>query len=246
MFLVVLQLTLLLTPFAWSQETFTVSTSYQNLLSNSRGNGILDQLFREAFGRLGIEVEMVFTRTDFSIVDVNAGILDAEANRIAGLDEQFTNLRRVSEPNMTMEFVAFSRRPLEIDGWESIRDLDIGIVAGWKILEDHTRDFPHVVTVPTEAQLFEMLSKDRIDVALYAKLTGYAAIHQMGFTGISHLEPPLAVRPMYLYVHESKEELVDDIARAIRAVKEDGTYEAIFEEVLSRYGIPRGIAEQMR
>ncbi len=236
---------LFLSPSAWSQETFTVSTSYQNLLSNSQGNGILDQLFREVFGRLGIDVDMVFSRTDLSIVDVNAGVLDAEANRIAGLDEQFTNLRRVPEPNMTMEFVAFSRRPLEIGGWESIRDLDVGIVAGWKILEDHTRDFPYVVTVPTEVQLFEMLSKDRIDVALYAKLTGYAAIHEMGLTGISHLEPPLAVRPMYLYVHESKEELVDDIARAIRMVKADGTYQAIFEEVSSRYGIPRGIAEQM-
>jgi polar amino acid transport system substrate-binding protein len=244
--LVTLLLALFLTPSAWSQETFTISTSYQNLLSNPQGNGILDQLLREAFGRLGIDVEMVFSRTDLALVDVNAGIFDAEVNRIAGLDEQFTNLRRVPEPNMTMEFVAFSRRPIEIDGWESIRDLDIGIVRGWKILEDHTEDFPYVVTVPTEVQLFEMLSKERIDIALYAKLTGYAAVHQMGFAGISHLEPPLAVRPMYLYVHESKEALVDDIAGALRAVKADGTYRVIFEEVLRRYGISPGIAEQVR
>lgn len=230
-------------PFAWSQETFTVSTSYRNLLSNSQGDGILDQLFRETFRRLGVEVEMVFSRTDRSILDVNAGILDAEANRIAGMEAQYPNLRRVPEANMTMEFVAFSRRPLEIEGWESIRDLDIGIVKGWRILEQNTEGFPYVVTVPTETQLFEMLSRDRIDVALYAKLTGYATLGEMGLSDISHQGPPLETRQMYLYVHESKGPLVDDIAHALRGVKSDGTYQAIFAEVLRRYGVPSELPE---
>lgn len=218
-------------------DTFTISNSYRNLLSNGEHTGILDRVFMEVFERLGIELEIVFTSTDRSIVDVNAGILDAEANRIAGMEEMYPNLRRVPEPNMTMEFVAFATRDIPIDGWESLRNLDIGIVRGWKILEDNTRGFPYVVTVPSEVELFNMLEQGRIDVALYAELTGHAAVQEMGLKSIRHLEPPLARRDMFLYVHQSHSGLTDDIARVLREMKQDGTYQAIMDQVLAEYGI---------
>jgi polar amino acid transport system substrate-binding protein len=219
------------------QDVFTISNSYQNLLSNREQTGILDRVFIEVFERLDMEIEIVFTSTNRSMVDVNAGIIDAEANRIAGMEESYPHLRRVPEPNMTMEFVAFARRDLQIDGWESIRNLDVGLVRGWKILEDHTTDFPFVVTVPTEVELFNMLRRDRIDVALYAKLTGYAVLQEMGLEGIQHLEPPLATRDMYLYVHERHADLTDDIAQALREIKQDGTYQSIVNQVRAEYGI---------
>lgn len=220
-----------------AQDVFTISTSYQNLLSNRRQTGILDQVFIEAFDRLGIEMEIVFTPTNSSMRDVNAGIFDEEINRIAGMDAEFPHLVRVPEPNMTMEFVAFSGRDIEIDGWESIRGLDIGLVRGWRILEENTQGFPYVVTVPTEVELFTMLRRDRIDVALYSNLTGYCCLQEMGIDGITHRDPPLASRDMYLYVHEQHADLVDDIARVLREMKQDGTYATIVADVRDAYGI---------
>ncbi len=220
-----------------AEEVFTISNSYQNLLSNDQETGILDRVFKAVFDRIGMEVELVFTPTNESLPDVNAGIVDAEANRIAGMEALYPNFRRVPEPNMTMEFVAFSKDNHEIDGWESIRELDIGIVRGWKILENHTQNFPYVVTVPTEVELFTMLEKGRIDIALYAKLTGYACLKEMDLQHISHLEPPLETRKMYLYVHKKHADLTDDIARALREIKSDGTYEQIVDDVRKNYGI---------
>ncbi|MCF7938555.1 MAG: transporter substrate-binding domain-containing protein, partial [Spirochaetales bacterium] len=213
--LTILFLVIYSAPNLRAEQPFIISTSYQNLLSNDRETGFLDRLFTEAFRRLGIDMEIVFTPTEKSLIDVNEGILDAEANRIAGIQQQYPNLRRVPEPNMTMEFVAFSRRSFPLDGWESIRGLDIGLVRGWKILENHTEDFASVAKVPTEKELFRMLSMGRIDIALYSKLTGYAVIHEMGLEGISHLEPPLAEKKMYLYVHKKHEARTDDIARVL-------------------------------
>ncbi|MFW6288627.1 MAG: substrate-binding periplasmic protein [Spirochaetota bacterium] len=169
---------------------------------------------------------------------MNAGIFDAEANRVAGMEDSYPNLRRVPEPNMTMDFVAFSKVSREMAGWNSIRDLDVGIVRGWKILEEHTSEFPHVVTVQSEVELFTMLRKDRIDVALYARETGYATLHQLGIEGISHLEPALASRDMYLYVHARHEDRAETIARVLQEMKIDGTYEAIVADVRSSYGVP--------
>lgn len=220
-----------------AQDTFTISNSYQNLLSNREQTGMLDLLFIELFNRLDMEAEIVYSSTERSLPDVNAGVFDGEGNRIAGMEAQYPNLRRVPEPNMTMEFVAFAKHEHKIEGWDSIRDLDIGIVRGWRILEDNTKDFPHVVTVPTEVELFNMLRMGRVDVALYSKLTGYSIIREMELEEIFHLEPPLATRDMYLYVHARHEALTYDIARVLGEIKQDGTYRLIVDRVMNEYGI---------
>jgi len=212
---------------------FTISTSYKSLLSNPEQTGMLDRLIKEAFRRIGLRAQIVFTPTERSLVDVNAGLLDGELNRVEGMERSLPNLVRVPEPNMTMHFVAFAKHPYPIDGWKSIETLHIGIVRGWKILENNTRGFPHVTLVPTETELFTMLHKDRIDVALYAKLTGYEQLSLRGFTGIRHLEPPLASKEMFLYLNKKHEALAEPVAKALREMKQDGTYDRIVREATS-------------
>jgi len=228
----------LVIPVVHAQETFTISTSYQNLLSNSEGTGMLDLILNEAFRRIGMKVEFVYTTTGKSLVDVNAGVFDGEINRIAGMETQYPDLRRVPEPNMVMDFVAFATKPFRISGWESIRDLDIGLVRGWKILEDNTKGFPNVVTLPTELELFNMLRKGRIDVALYDLYTGYVVLNELGMKDAVSLDPPLASREMFLYVHKKHDALRDRIAVALREMKADGTWSRIVAQVRTAYGIP--------
>jgi polar amino acid transport system substrate-binding protein len=215
------------------EQPFTVSTSYKSLLSNPEQTGMLDLIVKEAFRRIGIEAEIVFNPTERSLADVDAGLLDAELNRIEGMEKKFPNLVRVPEPNMVMEFVAFSKKDYQIDGWKSIRDFHIGLVSGWKILEENTKGFPHVVAVPTEKELFNMLDLERIDLALYSKLTGYEQIHLRGLKEIHHMEPPLESRNMYLYVHKRHSGLVKPLAEALRSMKKDGTYSRIVHEATS-------------
>lgn len=211
-------------------EPFTISTSYKSLLSNPEKTGMLDRLMKEAFRRVGREVEIVFTPTERSLVDVNAGLFDGELNRIEGMEKTFPNLVRVPEPNMTMHFVAFAKRPFPVDGWKSLQALQIGLVRGWKILETNTEGFPHRALVPTETELFTMLEKDRIEAALYDKLTGYEQLRQRGFTDIRHLEPPLVSKDMFLYLNRRQVALTEPLAEALRGMKKDGTYDRIVRE----------------
>ncbi len=216
--------------FGAEERTFTISTSYKSLLSNPEQTGMLDQVMKEAFRRIGLRAEIVFNPTERSLVDVNAGLADAELNRIEGMEKSFPNLVRVPEPNMTMHFVAFAKKPYPIDGWKSIEDRHIGIVRGWKILERNTQGFPHVILVPTETELFNMLQKGRIDVALYDKLTGYEQLSLRGFTDIRHLEPPLASKDMFLYLNKKNKDLAVPVANALKEMKADGTYDRIVRE----------------
>ena len=229
-FIFFITITILAQTIEQEQPTFTVSTSYKSLLSTPEQTGMLDRIVKEAFNRIGINAEIVFNPTGRSLEDVNEGFADAEINRIAGMEENYPNLIRVPEPNMIMHFVAFSKKDFVIDGWDSIRDLYIGVVQGWKILEDNTAGFPYVILVPTETELFNMMDKNRLDVALYSKLAGYEQLMLRDLKYIYHLEPPLVSREMYLYLHKKHEELVDKVAAALKDMKEDGTYDLIIRE----------------
>lgn len=217
-----------------SADTLTISTSYNNLLSNPEHAGMLDQIASEAVRRIGMKAEIVYSETASSLVDVNNGLADIELNRIEGMEQSFPNLVRVEEPNMIMDFVAFSRKSIPINGFDSIKNLYIGIVKGWKIYETNTAGFPNLTMVRTEAELFRMLDKDRLDIVLYSKLTGYSHIREQNYKNIQHLEPPLAQRPMYMYLHKSKAELAAPLAEALKSMKEDGTYQKITEATFSK------------
>ncbi len=210
--------------------TLTVSTSYKSLFSTPEQTGMLDRIVKEAFRRIGIKAKIVFNPTERSSEDVNEGFADVEINRIEGMEKYYPNLVRVPEPNMVMDFVAFSRQDFKIEGWDSIKDLYIGIVKGWKILEENTADFSHVVLVPTETELFNMLDKGRIDIALYCRLAGYEQLMLLGLKGIHHLEPPLVSRNMYLYLNKKHQDLAEQVAQSLRSMKEDGTYGQIVKE----------------
>ncbi|MBN1648147.1 MAG: transporter substrate-binding domain-containing protein [Spirochaetales bacterium] len=215
---------------ASGDEVFTISTSYNNLLSNPEHTGMLDRIMTEVFRRINVPMELVYTETDKSVFDVNAGILDGEINRIAGFDKLYPNLVQVPEPNMIMRFVAFARKKIIVDGWESIKDLYIGHVGGWKIIEDNVKSFPHVISTPTEKELFRMLADNRIDVALYSLLTGLSVIKTMQLEDIIALDPPLESRNMYLYVHKKHRQLVEKIAKTLREMKADGSYDRIVSD----------------
>lgn len=217
-------------PPAMAEETIRISTSYQSLLSNPEETGMLDRIVVEAFHRIGVKADIVFTNTRRSLVAVNDGLLDGELNRIEGMEQKFPNLVRVPEPNMQMRFVAFAKRDIPIANWDSLRGLRIGFVQGWKILERHTKGFPNVTRLPDVSTLFRMLHIGRLDAVLYSKLTGYEHLHELGYTDIHHLSPPLAVKDMFLYLHKSRENLAGPVAAALREMKQDGTYGAIVSE----------------
>lgn len=188
---------------------------------------MLDQIVIEAFRRIGRRAEVVFTPTARSLVETDEGLTDGEINRIEGMEKQYPNLIRVPEPNMQMHFVAFAKRDIPIDGWESLKDLKIGIVRGWKILENHTQDFACRTLLVDSKQLFEMQDRGRLDVVLYSKLGGKEKIKACGFTELHALDPPLISRDMFLYMNKRHKELVIPLAEALRGMKQDGTYDSI-------------------
>lgn len=83
--------------------------------------------------------------------------------------------------------------------------------SGWLhqgFYEQQLAGAPQFVSVDDAAQLFRLLDLNRIEVALYARWMGEALIRQQGIQGVHALEPPLATRAMFIYLHKRHAALV--------------------------------------
>ena len=202
--------------------------------TNKGGDGFFDIIAGETFRRAGLRLKLVKLPPERGLINANAGIEDGDLNRIAGLEKAYPNLVRVPEKLMDMHFVVFARttKPAEAS-WAMLEPLAVGHIKGWKIFEQNLRPATHIITVDSPEQLFALLGKNRINAALYERWEGYAMAKQMRMTDIRVIEPPLAVREMYIYLNQRHAGKIAAIAAALRAIKADGTYTRVCREKLA-------------
>lgn len=218
---------LLAAPLPGWAEPIVMATTASPPLSDAQQAGMLDLIVKEAFTRSGLEVNLVQLPSERGLSMADAGQVDGDVNRIGGLEKAYANLVQVPESNMRYEFMAFTmRKDVEIRNWSDLAEYTVGYVIGWKIYDEHVSS-RSVIKVATPDNLFMLLASGRVDVALYYRLGGYYYAGKLGLTGLRALEPPLAQREMYMYVHRNHADIVPLLAGALRSMKGDGTYDAI-------------------
>jgi len=168
-----------------------------------------------------------------SLIRVNQGIDDGDGPRIGGLSSSFSNLVQVPEPFGDFVFGAFTEnRDIRIDGWESLSDLNVAYIIGWKIFDQKVRHAKSITRVSNMTLLFGLLEKGRTDVVLITKLPGYEMIEKLNLEGVRFVEPPLAVEPNFLYLNKRYEALAPVLAETLREIKKDGTYQRLYDEMI--------------
>lgn len=198
-------------------------------------DGFLDVIAREAFRRAGVELRLIKLPAERALLDANAGVEDGDLTRIAGLEKQYPNLVRVPEKLIDWIFTAFSKNRAIRSDWPAIRQHTVGHIKGWKIYEQNLAGARSTIAVDDSEQLFRLLVLDRIEIALYSHWMGLALIQGQGMKDVHALEPPLATREMFIYLHKKHAALAPRIASALRALKAEGFYERVYREKLLPY-----------
>jgi polar amino acid transport system substrate-binding protein len=219
-----------------AQQPLLLTTSMTSPLSKGHQTGFYDQILIEAFRRAGQPIQITHLPTERSITNANLGITDGEFPRISGLDRLYPNLIKVPEKIDDFKFTAFTWRPdIQLKDWSSCEPYNVAIVRGWKILEANLADARSLVKVKNQKLLFSLLGKHRTDIAVYSRFEGQEMIERLGLQSIRVLEPPLATREMFLYLNKKHLSLIPMIAKQLRSMKHDGTYDRIFEKALGPY-----------
>ena len=190
--------------------------------------GIIDRVLKEAFRRLEIEINIIAVPAERALLNADDGNDDGTFSRIAGMSEKYPGLLQVPEKIVDFEFVAFSRNiDMETKGWASLQPFDVAIITGWKILEENIKNTRSLHKVRDERILFNLLARNQVDIVVYSRLGGKATIRELGLEGIKILEPPFAVREMFLYLNKKHARLVAPVSESLKNMKEDGSYQSI-------------------
>ncbi|MBF0194342.1 MAG: transporter substrate-binding domain-containing protein [Magnetococcales bacterium] len=214
-------------------ETLAINTFGAPPLSNEQRTGFHDQLSITAFKRLGLDIIIPRLPAERALINANKGIDDGDLPRISGLESIYNNLIMVPQSIMDYSFVAFTRhKNFKITGWDSLKPYNVGIITGWKILEKNVVGVRSLTKVKNQTQLFTLLQMDRTDVVIYEKWQGLQTARDMGIKDIKILQPPLSKRKMFMYLNKKHEHLVAKIAKTLTEMKEDGTYQKIFDKTL--------------
>jgi len=225
---------LLLIPLvAIAEPTLVFNTTGKSPLNTAAGEGFMDKVTEMALLNIGYELQLVKLPAERGLVNVNQGIDDAEMSRIAGLEKTYKNLRQIPEKIMDWEFVVFSKQDIDLTkGWESLANKDVAFINGWKILENNVPPSASINKVKNDNQLFLLLKKDRTDFIIYEKWAGLELIRKNKLSGVKLLDPPLAIRNMYIYLNKKHSKLINPLSLSLKRMKEDGSYRKLEKQIL--------------
>jgi len=213
----------------------TLNDTNREPLSTKNKDGFLDLVLTEAFRRIGFQFNSVQLPPERGLLSANAGIVDGEVNRIAGLDKAYKNLLRVPEKLRDSDFCALSKNSEIINTPVELKNHVVGHIKGWKIYEKMMSGSNKVITANNPQQLFRLLKINRIDVALYACVEGLEMAKQLGLKNIHLLKPAFTQIPLYVYLNKRHIDLVPKLDKALRDIKKEGFYDRLYREKIQPY-----------
>jgi polar amino acid transport system substrate-binding protein len=194
--------------------------------------GFIDQLAREAFKRIGVEVEVRTVPSERSLINVNAGLDDGDIFRVEGVEREYPNLVRIPEKTLDNDFVAYTTRAdIQIRNWDDLKPYSVAFASGWKPYDRNVKEVRDLTRTASIDDLFPLLEKGRADVILIDRWQGQWIVHQKGYR-VRLLEPPLARFEMFMYLNKKHASLVPKVAQALADMKADGTYRTLYDMYL--------------
>lgn len=217
-------------------QTLVLNTAYLAPVTSPDKTGYLDLVYEELGKRTGLKFVIQPLSGERALLNANEGIDDGDVCRIAGMEKGYPNLVRVPELLMSAKLKVFSRDAnFAVTGADSLKPYDVAILTGWKIVEKTVVGTRSVVNLETFEQMFEMLDKGRVDLAIAEEMMSKQVIKTLGLRSIRVLNPPLLEVDWYLYLNKKHASLVPQLTKAIREMRQDGTLQKLQSQVLNRY-----------
>lgn len=222
---------------AQAQPTLVLGNTYGAPMTTPGKDGIFDLIYQELAKRLGINIVIqAMENGERVLLNANSGLDDGDVGRVAGLDKHYPNLVQVPVQVHVYQVVVFSKTiEFPVDGVQSLAPYHVGVLTGRKAVENLAKRARQVTSLDRPEQLFSMLDKQRIDIAIMEKAQVMAAIKELGVKNIRVLQPNLLEGNLYLYLNKKHAAMVPKIAAELEKMHKDGTIRRINEAVSKEY-----------
>ena len=222
MFLVMVSL--ILSSQAHANEQLVFSTADSALTPVNK------RIVTEAYKRIGFKIQVERLPAARALRISNKGDVDGELFRIADIVSDYPNLRMIPIPIYILEVRVFSKDvEFSVNGWESLKPYNIGIIRGVKHAELGTKGMNRHISVNYN-HLFQMLDKKRVDIVVAARLSGLESLAKLNLKEIKMLDHPVATIPIYHFLHKKHERLIPKLTEVLRRMEKEGTLQKIRHE----------------
>lgn len=183
---------------------------------------ISEVITRTAYRRIGIEVTIRKFPGERALRMANSGKADGEVQRINGISATYHNLIQVHPAINFIEGAVFTgSKSFAVKGWESLRPYRIGYIRGIKFAERNTTNMDSS-PVSDYTRLFQMIRKNRFDIAVSPRLNGLYQMKQLGIHDIRELKPAIMRFDLFHYLHHKHAALVPKISAVFSAMEKSG------------------------
>mgnify|MGYP000336128697 CR=1 FL=1 len=190
-------------------------------------------VLKEAYRKIGIEVDIYYTSGRRSLLISSAGTVDGEVSRVEAVGKIFTSLERIEIPLMQLETAVFiSQTHSEDWSFDDLPKLRVGYLNGATKMEAFTKGFPDVWVGHSNRELFEMLLAGHLDAVVTSLETGRVTARQVGAEGIVVMERLVQQENLYHYLHRKNRDLAPKITAVLKQMTESGELEAILNATM--------------
>lgn len=192
----------------------------------------------EAYRRLGYNPQAVLLPAERALSSAAQGQTDADTVRAAGIEKRYPQLLPVPVVLLQVESYAFTTgRELALRSWEDLRPYRLCVRFGIKLLLEKTEGLDRVFSdsVPHTVQL---LRAGRCDVAILSQMA-WLDIDAMQAGPLRQSSVPLAVTPLYHYLHQRHRALLPKLSQVLRDMQREGRIAAIVAAQQSRVDAAR-------
>ena len=198
-----------------------------------------EAVYHEAFRRLGYDFTMESRPAERALLDANTGKIDGEGGRAFDLNKHndYLNLIRVEEPILDVTHAAFATNPdIRIESWDDLQGQDwlIGHYRGVKLTEKTLPlyvDEEHLIVTTDAEESCRMLAAGRLDLFIDSVESVATLIEiREEFSAIRNVGTVQDLS-VYPYLHTKHQELAPQLAATLQAMKADGTYQQLMEQV---------------
>ena len=154
----------------------------------------------------------------------NYGHNDGEIMRIWSYGTENKNLIRVPTPYYRLVTSAFTLKNsgINITKASDLKDYRVARIRGVKHTNTITKDLQKVSDTSSTTGLFNLLQKERIDIALTSYVDGMQLLKKLNLEDEIMVSPALATLNLYHYIHKDQQALVSKVDLMIKQLKSNG------------------------
>lgn len=197
---------------------------------------VIVPLLEEAFRRNGISFSATGMPSSRALLMSNSGQADGELHRVYDFHDvsngKYPNLIRVESRLMTVSLAVFSLNGQPIEDWTQLQGHDVTYQRGRQNVQNHLSSILEGSNLhPKNSDLiaFRMAADDRMDYVVSEEFEGIRLIATTPELANLKKVGTLEETHIYAYMHKRHASLTKRIGATLEAMKQDGTFQRIFD-----------------